>query len=368
MLRERNTDFDPPDSDNSNRITKLSITQTEEDDEKTFKPVIGTVNESYSLTISAKGEASITAPSSSGILHALETFAQLFFAHSSGGAWYTQSAPVEIVDEPEYAYRGLLIDTGRQFFPVSDIKRTIDGLSMSKMNVLHWHITEMQSWPLEIPSLPKLTEKIAYSPNHIYSTQDITDLYEYAIHRGVQIIMEIDMPGHFGIEDAYPGLTVGWRVKEWDQYCPQPPCGALRLGNTNVEDFLTTLFDDLLPRIAPYTAYFNTGGDEYKPTLSLLDPDLETEDKEVLGPLLQRFVDHAHGKVLENGLLPMVWEEMLEDWNATVHKDTIIQAWLGTGLKSLAEDGHKVIDSNSDFYVSLFPTPHLLFSTQLFPS
>lgn len=81
------------------------------------------------------------------------------------------------------------------------------------------------------------------------------------------------------------------------------------LNHTDVEDFLTKLFDDLLPCIAPYTAYYHTGGDEYKPDLPLLDRELKTRDMEVLQPLLPHFVDHAHGKVVKHGPIPMVWEE-----------------------------------------------------------
>lgn len=349
MLHSRNTDFDPP-LDPDSRISKLSITQTGNDTSKTFKPISGTVDESYSLSVTSDGEASLTAASSTGILRGLETFTQLFYQHSSGGAWYTSSAPVEIEDEPEYSHRGVLLDVGRHFFAVPDIERTIDAMAMNKMNILHLHVTEMQSWPLEIPSLPELTAKTAYSQKHIYSPEAIAALHEYAIHRGVQMYLEIDMPGHSGIEDAYPGLTVGWRQKDWQTYCPQPPCGALRLNNTDVEEFLEELFDDLLPRTEPYSAYFHTGGDEYKPELSLLDPNLETSDKKILGPLMERFVEHAHGKVREHGLIPVVWEEVVGDWDITLPEDAVIQAWLGGSVKKLAEEGHKVIDSDYQFY------------------
>ena len=368
MISEKGDDWEPATGGgNATRITKLAIEQTKEDDENNFKPLAGDVDESYSLSVGLTGEAKLKANSSIGVLRGLETFSQLFFQHSSGSSWYTQSAPVEIEDAPKYPHRGVLLDVARHWFEVDDIKRTIDGLAMNKMNVLHLHITDTQSWPLEVPALPRLHEVASYRKGMYYSTEEIASIYEYGVHRGVQVIMEIDMPGHVGIEEAYPGLTVAYKERPYQWYCAQPPCGSLKLNDTGVEDFLDTLFDDLLPRIAPYTAYFHTGGDEYKANNSLLDPALETADHEVLQPLLQRFLDHAHAKVREHGLVPFVWEEMVLEWNATLGEDVVIQSWLGnSAIKELAEAGHKVIDSSYEFYVSAPPSPSLYSLTCIF--
>ncbi|KAL6859842.1 Glucosamine-6-phosphate isomerase (Glucosamine-6-phosphate deaminase) (GNPDA) (GlcN6P deaminase) [Amphichorda felina] len=350
MLRERGGDYEP-DTHHAKRVSKLKITQTKKDTPETFRPVAGSVDESYTLTLSAKGEAAINAASSTGVLRGLETFTQLFFQHSSGQSWYTTMAPVKIEDEPKYPHRGIMMDVSRHWFEIKDIKRTIDALAMNKMNVLHFHVTDTQSWPLEVPSLPKLTEKGAYAKGLTYSVDDITGLYEYAIHRGVQIIMEIDMPGHMGIEEAYPGLTVAFDKQPYQWYCSQPPCGSFKLNDTKVEDFVDTLLDDVLSRIAPYTAYFHTGGDEYKANNSLLDPALETNDMSILQPMLQRFLSHAHDKIVDHGLVPFVWEEMVLEWNATVPEGTVIQSWLGEGaMGELAEAGYKVIDSSNAVY------------------
>ena len=176
------------------------------------------------------------------------------------------------------------------------------------------------------------------------------------------------MPGHVGIERSYPGLTVAYNEKPYTKYCAQPPCGAFKLNNTNVEEFITTLFDDLLPRLNSHASYFHTGGDEYKAANSLLDADLRTEDMVVLKPLLQRFLDHAHGKVREHGLVPIVWEEMVDEWAAKVGNDTIIQSWLGKeSVQKLAQAGHKVIDSSVQFYVSFPICITLFFSAAMQP-
>ncbi|OAR02086.1 hypothetical protein LLEC1_05910 [Akanthomyces lecanii] len=352
MLHKPGSGFEPrSEPTRKNRVQSLTITQTSRDETSTFKPLAGQRDESYSLNVTIDGQASITAKSSIGVMRGLETFSQLFFKHSSGGAWYTTQAPVRIADAPKFPHRGMVFDVSRHWFAIEDIKRTIDGLSMAKMNVLHLHMTDTQSWPLEIPALPLLAERHAYSKGLTYSPAVIADLHQYGVHRGVQVILEIDMPGHFGIERAYPGLSVAYNKRPYGQYCAQPPCGSLRLGNDKVETFLDTLFEDLLPRLSPYAAYFHTGGDEYKANNSLLDPALNTSNVSVLQPLLQRFLDHAHNKVRKMGLAPMVWEEMINEWNATVGKDVVVQSWLGQDkVKKLAEAGHKVIVSSSNAY------------------
>ncbi|RSM16282.1 hypothetical protein CEP52_000392 [Fusarium oligoseptatum] len=350
-LRPRHSDFEPALKDKK-WVKSLEITQTEEDDKATFKPLAGEVDESYTLTLSENGEAVIKAKSSTGCLHGLETFVQLFFKHSSGTSWYTQQAPVTIKDEPVYPHRGILLDVARSFFEVEHIKRTIDAMAWNKLNRLHLHITDSQSWPLEIPALPKLAEEGAYSKGLSYSPKDIADIYEYGIHRGVEVVMEIDMPGHIGVvELAYKDLIVAYNEKPYQWWCKQPPCGAFRMNSSEVYDFLDTLFGDLFPRISPYTAYFHTGGDELNHNDSMLDPGVRSNETEVLAPLLQKFLDYAHGKVRDAGLTPLVWEEMITEWNMTLGKDVVVQSWLGgTAVKDLVAAGHKVIDSDYNFW------------------
>lgn len=349
MLRERGVKYEPALSSKScHHLKSLEITQTGKDSARTFKPLAGTLDESYSLNVSRDGRASITAATSVGALRALETFSQLFYKHSAGNVWYTTLAPLSFYDKPKFSHRGIMLDVSRHWFALEDIRRVIDGLAMNKLNVLHLHATDTQSWPLEIPALPRLTEAHAYAPGLTYSPADIAALQEYAIHRGVQIIVEIDMPSHVGIEKAYPGISVAFNEKPYEWYCSQPPCGSLKLNNTDTEQFLDTLFDDLLPRLAPYSAYFHTGGDEYKVNNSLLDPALRTNDPAVLQPLLQKFLDFVHDRVRKHGLVPFVWEEMAIGWNATLGKDVVIQTWLADPIKQLTDAGHKVIDSSND--------------------
>lgn len=336
----------------SSTVNCLDITLTSNN--STFKPSATDVDESYNLTISESGTAKLSAYSTNGVLHGLETFSQLFYEHSTGSAWYLVNAPIEIEDTPTYPWRGMLLDTARNFFSIDDIKRTIDGLSASKLNKLHVHVTDSQSWPLEIPSLPELSAKGAYTQSQVYSPDDIQAIQEYGVYHGVEVYFEIDMPGHIGVVgEAYPDLVVAYDARPYTSYCAEPPCGALKLNNTDVEDFLGELFDDVLPRVAPYTAYWHTGGDELNANDYTLDPDLNTNESSVLQPLLQAFIDTQHTRIRNAGLNPMVWEEIVTTWNVTVGSDVVVQSWLGgSAVADLAQSGHKVIDSNYNYFVS----------------
>lgn len=349
MLRPRDSNYEP-DLASTSRISTLEIIQTSKDTTNTFKPVAGTLDESYTLNLTDTGHVLIQAATSTGVLRGLETFSQLFFKHSSGTSWYTTRAPLTITDKPKFAHRGLLLDVSRHFYPLEDIKRTIDGLAMNKMNVLHLHITDTQSWPLEIPALPRLTKYHAYGADLVYTPSDIAHLYEYGIHRGVQIIMEIDMPSHVGIDKAYPNISVAYAKKPFEYYCSQPPCGSFRLNNSDTNAFVEKLFDDLLPRVSPYSAYFHTGGDEYKANNSLIDPNIRSNDPKVIQPLLQDFLTFTHDRLRRHGLIPFVWEEMIIGWNLTLEKDVVVQTWLGAdAIKPITEAGYKVIDSSNDY-------------------
>jgi hexosaminidase len=342
-------------------IKHLTITQKGVDTAKTFKPLAGEVDESYSLNVGKDGKASITAVSSTGVLRGLESFSQLFFQHSKGPFFYTKLAPVSITDKPEYDHRGILFDVSRSWFPMEAILRTIDAMAYNKMNRIHIHATDSQSWPLEIPALPELHQKGAYAQGKSYSPSDLATIQQYAVYRGIEPIIEIDSPGHFGIAAlSHPEVVAGWDATPWSAYCAEPPCGQIRLNEPRVDPFLDKLMGDLLPRLSPYSAYFHTGGDEVNFNMYKLDPTVRTNDSAVIVPLLQKFIDKHHARVRKAGLVPFVWEEIPASYNVTIGKDVVVQSWLGDeAIASLTAKGHKVISSNYNFWVSLSPAQRL---------
>ncbi len=353
-LHKPHSSWEPDVSKGKTWLQTLQIVQSADDKPSAFKPLANEVDESYNLTVSAEGAARLDAVSSIGVLRGLETFSQLFYQHSAGSFWYTPYAPVSIHDSPKFPHRGIMIDTARNFFPVPDILRTIDAMGWNKLNRLHVHVTDSQSWPLVLPSMPEVSEKGAYHPSQTYSPADIEKIQRYGAERGVEVYFEIDMPGHIGVVAlSHPELIVAYNELPYWWWCAEPPCGAFKLNSSAVDAFLEKLFDDLLPRVAPYAAYFHTGGDELNKNDSMLDDGIRSNKSEVLQPLLQKFVDAQHKRVRKAGLAPVVWEEIPLEWNITMGKDTVVQSWLGgDSVKQLTGKGFQVINSDYNYWVS----------------
>ncbi|KAL8636321.1 MAG: hypothetical protein Q9228_006272, partial [Teloschistes exilis] len=317
----RNSNFEPNVTAPKVYISSVTIQQNRSDAISILKPLDGEVNENYTLSITTSGAVVITAVSSIGVLRALDTFTQLFYKHSAlSDGIYCPCAPVSIVDAPKFPHRGLNMDVARDYYAPSDILHAIDALAWNKLNRLHLHVTDGQSWPLDITTLPELSKKGAYRSDLTYSPQDLAQIQEYGMYRGVEVIFEIDMPGHTSsIHWAYPDLITAYNIQpNWVEYANEPPSGSLKLNSSAVYDFLHSLWEDLLPRAATYSAYFHTGGDELNPNAYKLDETVRSNDTHVIQPLLQKFVDFNHGYVRAAGMAPMVWEEMLLVWNLTL--------------------------------------------------
>ncbi len=349
----RNSEFEPSPNALKSFISEILLLQNASDPSNVFKALDGELDESYDLEITQDGQATITSVTSTGILHALETFVQLFYQSSSGGV-YIPSAPVFITDAPKFPHRGLNLDISRAYYAPSDIMRTIDALAWNKFNRLHLHATDSQSWPLEIPALPELAKNGAYRTGLSYSPKALAGIQEYGAYRGIQVITEIDMPGHTSsIGLAYPDLIAAFNVQpDWQTYSAEPPTGQLKLNSSAVYSFLDTLWSDILPRVSPYTTYFHTGGDEVNANVYLLDEGVKSNESSAIQPLLQKFIDFNHGHIRANGLTPMVWEEQLLQWNLTLGSDVVVQTWLSDdSLAQTVAMGHKALFGNYNYWV-----------------
>ncbi|KAL8716731.1 MAG: hypothetical protein Q9225_005960, partial [Loekoesia sp. 1 TL-2023] len=349
----RNSNFEPASNASSIYIRNVTVQQNQSDSAAILKPRAGEVNEQYTLFITTSGVVQITAISSIGILRALDTFTQLFYQHSTYGGVYTPYAPVSIIDAPKFGHRGFNMDVARTYYPPSFILHTIDVLAWNKFNRLHLHSTDSQSWPLDIPALPDLSRKGAYRTGLSYSRSDLAQIQEYGMYRGVEVYIEIDTPGHTAsIAHAYPELIAAYNIQpNWDDYANEPPSGGLKLNSSAVYTFLHTLWEDLLPRVASYSAYFHTGGDEVNKNSYKLDETVRSNASSVLQPLMQKFVDYNHGYVRAAGMTPVVWEEMLLEWNITLGSDVVVQAWLSDeSVADTVAKGHKVIAGNYNYW------------------
>ena len=146
-------------------------------------------DESYRLTVTSTG-AELEAATVVGGLRGLETFLQLMSGDATG--FYLPEAA--IADQPRFKWRGLLVDAGRHFMPPEMIRRTLDGMAMVKLNVLHWHLSEDQGFRVESTRYPRL-HRLGSDGNY-YSHTEIREIVSYARDRGIRVVPEFDMPGH----------------------------------------------------------------------------------------------------------------------------------------------------------------------------
>lgn len=348
----RNSDYEPSQV-NQRFVNSIVLLQNEADPTNVTRPSEA-VDESYTLSVPTSGQVLITANTSIGLSYGLTTFSQLFFQHSKGG-FYTQLAPVNISDAPMFTHRGLNMDTARNYFSVDDVKRTLDAMAFTKMNRLHWHITDAQSWPIVVPSLPELSSTGAYAPGFVYSADDVADIMQYGNSMGIETAIEIDMPGHTSsIWFSHPELVTAFNAQPYSTYCSEPPCGSLKLNSSAVYSFLDTLFNDLFPRVAQYSSFFHSGGDEVNVNAYLLDETVQSNDTAVLQPLMQKFIDFVHGKIRAAGLTPIVWEEMLLTWNLTLGNDVLVNCWLSSdSVAQTVAQGKRAIVGNYNDWVSI---------------
>uniref|UniRef100_A0A182JNH4 beta-N-acetylhexosaminidase n=1 Tax=Anopheles christyi TaxID=43041 RepID=A0A182JNH4_9DIPT len=226
-------------------------------------------DESYNMTVTHSARVlivKITANTFFGAKHGLTTLQQLvWFDDEERTLKVLNKASIE--DVPKFNYRGLMLDTSRHYFTVDSIKRTLVGMSHSKLNRFHWHITDSQSFPLVSRHYPQLARYGAYSEREVYTADDIRELAAFAKVRGIQIIPEIDAPAHagngwdWGPKHGLGELSLCINQQPWSNYCGEPPCGQLNPKNNNTYLILQKLYEELLEIVGPLD-YFHIGGDE----------------------------------------------------------------------------------------------------------
>lgn len=326
------------------------------------------VDESYTLEIASRSsQVQVTAKSAWGALHAFTTLQQMIINDGHGGLIVEQ--PVKIKDWPLYTYRGVMVDTGRNFISVPKIKEQVDGLALSKMNILHWHITDDQSWPIRLDAFPEFT-KDAYSDRETYSSNDVKDILAYARARGVRVVPEIDMPGHSASgwqqydKDIITCENSWWSNDNWPLHTAvQPNPGQLDVLNPKTYKTVEKVYSELSHRFTD--EFFHVGGDELqtgcfnfsKPIRDWFaaDPsrtynDLNQHWIDTSTPI---FKDSKNAGRSDRRLI--MWEDVVLSPDAAaknVSKDVIMQSWNNGALNvaKLADLGHDIIVSSADFF------------------
>ncbi|XP_002134237.2 chitooligosaccharidolytic beta-N-acetylglucosaminidase-like [Drosophila pseudoobscura] len=226
-------------------------------------------HENYKLFINTTKAAgtvvNIQATTVYGARHAFETLSNLVTGSVASGLLLVRD--VVISDRPVYAHRGLMLDTSRNFIPLSYVRKTINGMAASKMNVLHWHVVDAHSFPLDITRVPQMRIYGAYSSSQTYSPKEVVQLMKYARLRGIRILIEIDGPAHahsgwqWGPEEGLGQLSVCLNRIRWEAYCAAPPCGQLNPMNENMYTVLKAIFRQVAEMGAPEET-IHMGGDE----------------------------------------------------------------------------------------------------------
>jgi hexosaminidase len=302
-------------------------------------------NESYHLAISTT-HVQLAAANPLGVLHGLQTFLQLVGVTPQGF-----SAPVVTIDdEPRFSWRGLMIDVGRHFIPVSVIERNLDGMEAVKLNVFHWHLSEDQGFRVESKEFPLLHEK--GSGGLYYTQKQIAEVIQYAHDRGIRVVPEFDMPCHttswfVGYPELASGAGPYQIVDQWGIFD-----GAMDPTKEGTYQFLdkflgemTSLFPD---------AYFHIGGDECDGKEWDANPRIKTfmgahglKDNAALQAYftgrLQKLVA-SHHKTMEG------WDEVLQP---DTPQDVVIQSWRGqASLAEAAKQGNRGLLSTG-YYIDL---------------
>ncbi|NCB83552.1 MAG: beta-N-acetylhexosaminidase [Bacteroidia bacterium] len=348
-------------------------------------------NEGYTLTVLPKN-ITIRANSAAGLFYGVQTLVQLFppeieSPHTT--ACNDVKIPVlEITDYPRVGWRGLMLDVARHFFTVDEVKQYIDKMVRYKYNMLHWHLTDDEGWRIEIKSLPKLTsvgawrvEKTGWfgsfapaksdEPKNYggyYTQEQIKDVIAYAKERHVQIMPEIDVPGHSSAAlAAYPDLscfpeTDDKHVRDGAPFLDWNTGGrpaaimenTLCPANENVYDFM----DKVLTEVAalfPFE-YIHTGGDEAPYTFWEKSPAvkqlMEREGLKNMAEVQSWFGKRVEKIILAKGKKMMGWDEILE---GGITPTTGLMSWRGIsyGIEA-SKSGHPVVMSPSNFvYIDL---------------
>ena len=279
-----------------------------------------------------------------------------------------------IKDYPNFPYRGMHLDPCRHFFPIDSVKVYIDMMALHNMNQFHFHLSEDQGWRIEIKKYPELTEIGAYRDGTVighngnlydtirhggfYTQDELRDLIQYAAERHINIIPEIDLPGHMQAALAcYPQLgCTGGPYEVWRRWGVSDD--VLCAGNEEAMRFVEDVLNEVMD-VFP-SPYIHIGGDECPKVRWEKCPKCQAKIKE-LGikgderfskeDYLQSYVMNRMAKVVETrGRRVIGWDEILE---GDVSQSTIIMSWRGTeGGIEAARKGQDVI---------MTPLSHLYF-------
>ena len=216
-------------------------------------------DEGYELATSV-GAISITAATPAGVLYTCETLSQLLVFDPAAGSYKVPA--VHVSDRPRFPHRQLMVDAARFYMPTAMLRSVMDALVICKLNVLHLHVTDSESFPLVIKSRPEFAQ-LAFSPNERYTLEELAALAEFGRSRNIRLVVEVDVPSHTGDQAlcTATGKGCGWCAIH-PTTCPSPRCSHNAL-NPAV-NLTYEILDDIIRELSAALpdAYLHFGGDE----------------------------------------------------------------------------------------------------------
>jgi hexosaminidase len=298
------------------------------------------VDESYDMKVQ-DNRASITANTVWGAMHGLQTFAQLV---AWNGTRYTiPSTPIMVTDAPRFPWRGFMIDTARHFMDVDTLKRQVEGMVASKLNVLHWHAVDAESFPVVSQTEPALA-KGAYSAKARYSQSDMQEVIQYAKARGVRVVIEFDVPGH----SASWGVGMPSIVAKCPQYSHNINNIPLNPTLDKTWQVLTNLFTEMASLFPD--RYFHTGGDEVVTGCFSNDPSIwswmQSHGMNSGGQLYAYFESKLADLMKPLNKIRIVWEDVFNAGIPLEASSTLVHVWSNHDtLAAITKKGIKAITS-----------------------
>ncbi|MGC4034752.1 MAG: family 20 glycosylhydrolase [Chitinophagaceae bacterium] len=302
-------------------------------------------NESYILEVHSH-QVTVTAETDLGAIHALETLMQLISSNEQG--YYYPG--LLIIDSPRFAWRGILLDVALHFMPMDVIKRTLDGMCATKMNVLHMHLCNDQGFRVESKVFPQLQQ--VSSDGNFYTQENIKEIIRYAGQRGIRIVPEFVVPAHTtAILCAFPEFASVKRTYTLQRYFGvfDP---VMDPTNEKVYPFLDKLFSEMAGLFPD--KYFHIGGDENTGKDWESTPHIKAFMKEKGMKTYMDLQTYFNKRILpiiqKNGKTMMGWDEILRPG---VPKDIVIQSWRGKeAYYESIKKGYQAILSNG-YYIDL---------------
>lgn len=332
--------------------------------------------EAYSLQVSSDG-IRVEAARPAGFFYALQTLKQLMpsravmagvaGAVSEVSGW--KLPEVTINDTPRFGWRGFMLDEGRHFYGKEEIKKLLDVMAAYKLNRFHWHLTEDQGWRLEIKKYPLLTEVGATRQSKVlawgdvkpdgqtyagyYTQDDAREIVAYARERFIEIVPEVDIPGHSQAAVAsYPEFLSCDPENKHEVWLWQGVSGdVINVANPQAVQFAKDVIDELTD-IFPF-GYIHLGGDEC-PTHKWENNALCQEQLKQIGSsnyrdlqinFYRQLKEHIATKPASRQRSLIFWNEVLHGNTAPLGSDITIMAWVGADGAALdaAKRGLKTI-------------------------